>query len=537
MTHSQVVIIGGGITGLATAYYLQKAAAEAELPLTYTLLEQSDRWGGKIATETVTGYGSDPFIVEGGPDSFITQKPWALQLARELGLDDELLPTNDDRRKTFVLNKGKPTPLPDGVMLIVPTKIKPFALSPLISPLGKLRMGMDLFIPPKTDSEDETLAQFIKRRLGSEALDKIAEPLMSGIYNADAQKQSLMATFPRFRAIEEKYGSLTKGMLAAQKARAKAASNSTKPTSGPKTSMFMSMQAGMNAFVAEIQGRLTGDLRLETAVTGIKIEEPVLSVSKDQRLKSPQPQSSIFNLQLNDGSTLTADKIILAVPAFVAAKLLADLSPDAAEGLNALRYVSTGVISLAFRRSELNHPLNGFGIVIPRSEKRRINAITWTSTKFDQRAPDGFALLRIFFGGSRTPEMMDVDDEKLLATVRQELQEIMGLNAEPVFHRIYRWQRSNPQYDVGHLDRVAAIEAALPPNIFVTGSPYRGVGIPDCVRQGKETANMVIYDLRFTIGDCRTCPELAEGLTIGAGTNRQSKINNRKFPIAISIYL
>ena len=491
-THTQVAIIGGGIAGLSTAYFLQKAAQEADLPLTYTLLEQSDRWGGKIATETVTEYSDEPFIVEGGPDSFITQKPWALQLAREMGLDNELLPTNDHLRKTFVLNKGKPTPLPDGVLLIVPTKIMPFALSTLISPLGKLRMGMDLFIRPKMDDEDETLAQFIERRLGSEALDKIAEPLMSGIYNADAQKQSLMATFPRFRAIEQKYGSLTKGMIAGQKARAQASSNGSQPTA-PKTSMFMSMQPGMEAFVTEIHARLTGDLRLETAVTEIKIE--------DQRLTSDNLQSSIFNLQLSDGSTLTADKVILAVPAFVAAKLLADLSPNAAEELDAIRYVSTGTISLGYRRDELDHPLDGFGIVIPRSEKRKINAITWSSTKFNQRAPNGYALIRVFFGGSRTPEMMDVDDKKLLSTVRRELREIMGLDADPLFHRIYRWHRSNPQYDVGHLDLVDAIEAAVPENIFVTGSPYRGIGIPDCVRQGKETAQQVINDLRFGIDD------------------------------------
>jgi oxygen-dependent protoporphyrinogen oxidase len=515
MTH--IAIIGGGIAGLSTAYFLQKAAAEADLSVTYTLLEQSDRWGGKIATETVTEYSDDPFIVEGGPDSFITQKPWALQLAREMGLDDQLLPTNDHLRKTFVLNKGKPTPLPDGVLLIVPTKIKPFVLSSLISPLGKLRMGMDLFIPPKMDDEDETLAQFIERRLGSEALDKIAEPLMSGIYNADAHMQSLMATFPRFRAIEQKYGSLTKGMIAGQKARTSA--NGTNPDA-LKTSMFMSMQKGMDDYVAELQSRLTGDLRLETAVTHITIEGQQVT-DDNVAVRRFARQSSIFNLQLSDGSTLTANKVILAVPAFVAAKLLADLAPDAAEKLDAIRYVSTGTISLGYRRQDVNHPLDGFGIVIPRSEKRKINAITWSSTKFNQRAPNGYALTRVFFGGSRTPEMMDTDDRKLLSTVRRELREIMGLAAEPLFHRIYRWQRSNPQYDVGHLAHVDAIEAALPANIFVTGSPYRGIGIPDCVHQGKEIAQKIIDDSRL-LGEA-SCSDIDDSLAA-----HQSSIQNRK---------
>ena len=266
------------------------------------------------------------------------------------------------------------------------------------------------------------------------------------------------------------------------------------------------MQPGMESFVTEIQSRLTGDLRLETAVTSIKIE--------DQRLKNSDSQSSIFNLQLSDGSTLTADKVILAVPAFVAAKLLADLSPDAAEKLDEIRYVSTGTISLGYRRQDVNHPLDGFGIVIPRSENRKINAITWSSTKFNRRAPNGYALIRVFFGGSRTPEMMDADDKKLLSTVRRELREIMGLDADPLFNRIYRWQRSNPQYDVGHLDRVDAIEAAMPANIFVTGSPYRGIGIPDCVRQGQETAEKIINDLRLTIDDSLAA--------------HQSSIQNRK---------
>jgi oxygen-dependent protoporphyrinogen oxidase len=289
-------------------------------------------------------------------------------------------------------------------------------------------------------------------------------------------------------------------MLAAKKARAHAASNGSGPPSAPKPSMFMSMQAGMAAFVDEIQGRLTGDLRLETAVTKIKIEEQRVKI-EEHILSLSNNHSSIFTLHLSDGSTLTADAVILAIPAFAAAKLLAELAPDAAETLNSIRYVSTGTISLAYRRGELNHPLDGFGIVIPRSEKRPVNAITWTSTKFNRRAPHGFALLRVFFGGSRTPEMMDVGDAKLLSTVRRELFEIMGVSADPVFHRIYRWQRSNPQYDIGHLERVAAIEAALPPHLFVTGSPYRGIGIPDCVRQGKETAGQVIKDLGSKIGE------------------------------------
>jgi len=466
-----VAIVGGGITGLSAAYTLQQASPE-DVDLTYSLLERSNRWGGKIRTETVGGFGDGPFVVEGGPDSFITQKPWALELARELGMEDRFLPTNDEQRKVFVLNKGKPTPLPDGVLLIVPTRFLPFALSPLISPLGKLRMGMDLFIPPKEEDEDETLADFVTRRLGAEALDKIAEPLMSGIYNAEAEKQSLLATFPRFRKIEAEHGSLIKGMLAARRARAsrpRPSSNGRRPPS-----MFISFEDGMEELVEEISSRLSGECRLETTVE--KLEH----------------SDGGYTLALDDGSRLAADGVILAVPAYVAARLVKDVAPEAARGLRRIRYVSTGTISLAYRAAEVNHPLDGFGLVIPRSERRPVNALTWTSTKFDERAPDGYVLLRAFFGGSRTPQMMKVGDEELVTVVRSELKALMGIDARPIFHRIYRWPRANPQYDVGHLKRVAAIEAALPEHLYVTGSPYRGIGIPDCVHQAQQTAKQLV---------------------------------------------
>lgn len=478
-----VVIVGGGIAGLSTAWYLQKSSQEEGLDLAYTVLEQSDRWGGKVLTEKVDGYGDEPFVVEGGPDSFLTQKPWALQLARELGLEERLLGTNDDNRKVFVLNKGRPTPLPDGVLLIVPTKIKPFALSPLISPLGKLRMGLDLFIKPKTDGEDETLADFISRRLGSEALDKIAEPLMSGIYNAEAERQSLLATFPRFRSLEEKHGSLIKGMLASRRAHSNGSvpaakaqpAGSQKPTN-QKLSMFVSLKGGTEELVDALAPQLTGELRLNTCVAKMR--------ELDGR----------YCLVTGNGEKIMADAIIFAIPSYTAAGLLRDMAPRAANGLDGIRYVSTGTVSIAFRRQDIDL-LEGFGLVIPRSEKRLINAVTITSTKFDQRAPDDHVLLRIFFGGSRNPQMMDVEDDILVTIVLSELQALLGIDAQPLFYRIFRWRRANPQYDVGHLERVEAIEAGLPERIYVTGSPYRGIGLPDCVHQGQETATRLISEL------------------------------------------
>jgi protoporphyrinogen/coproporphyrinogen III oxidase len=472
MSARHVAIIGGGITGLAAAYFLEAAAQEQKLPVSYSLLEQSDRWGGKIRTEMVAEFADEPFVVEGGPDSFITQKPWALQLAHRLGLEEELLPTNDAGRQIYVLNKGQATPLPEGVLLIVPTKLKPFVLSPLISPLGKLRMGLDLVLPAKRHGEDETLATFITRRLGAEALDKIAEPLMSGIYNAEADKQSLLATFPRFRAIEEKHGSLIRGMLAARQARSAPSVNGQTPK---PPSLFISFKKGMETLVTALRQELHGDLRLNTAVEGLEAGE-----------------KGGYRLSLGDGSALQADAVILAVPAYVAARLLRPLVPDAARKLEAIRYVSTGTISLGYRAEEIGDLLPGHGLVVPASEARHVNAVTISSSKFDQRAPEGMVLVRAFFGGSRTPQMMDVPDAELLTLVRAELRQTMGIRGAPLFHRIYRWPRANPQYDVGHLERVAAIEEALPPGLFVTGSPFRGIGIPDCVHQAEQTVKTTL---------------------------------------------
>ncbi|MFW5772557.1 MAG: protoporphyrinogen oxidase [Phototrophicaceae bacterium] len=470
--HLRAVIIGGGISGLSAAWYLAQQARAHDVSLDYTVLEASDRWGGKVLTEHVDADQAEPFVVEAGPDSFLTQKPWALQLARELGLDERLLGTNDARRSVYVLNRGKPVPLPEGVLLIVPTRFLPFALSPLISPLGKLRMALDLIIPGRKDDEDETLADFIRRRLGSEALHKIAEPLMSGIYNAEADRQSILATFPRFRAIEKQYGSLTRGMLASMRQRS---ASSGGQSSGRRLSAFMSLYGGTAELIDALIDQLDGDLRLNAPVEAIV-----------------QQAGGSYRARLEDGDIIEADMVIVTTPAYTTADLVAPLAPRAADGLRDIRYVSTGTISLGFKAADIPNLLDGFGLVIPSSEGRPINAITVSSTKFDHRAPEGCVLLRVFFGGSRSPASMHLDDAALLQTVRAELRALLGIEAAPLFHRIYRWWDANPQYDLGHLARVAGIEAALPPGLYVTGSPYRGVGMPDCVHQAQQTAEHVM---------------------------------------------
>ncbi len=465
-----VIIIGGGISGLATAYYLQQQAQAKNLPLTYTLIEKQPTFGGKIVTDT-----RDGFVIEGGPDSFISQKPWARQLCQELGLQDRLIGTNDEQRKTFILHNGRLQALPDGVMLIIPTRFMPFALSPLISPWGKLRMGLDLFIPAKTDEADESLADFIRRRLGNEALEKIAEPLMAGIYVADPTTLSLQSTFPRFRQIEKKYGSLIKGMLAQQQASSK--------SSQPKLPLFMTLRGGLTELVNTIVAKLTGELRPHQTVN---------------RLNYQATEAQPYEVLLADGQTRRADRVILATPAYITAGLLEPYNPALAEQLRAIRYLSTATVSLAFNKADIAHPLNGFGFVIPKKENTRLMACTWVSTKFNHRAPNDQILLRVFIGGYKNEALVDWPTDKLLALVREELAKIMGITARPTRQQLYRWPIGNAQYDVGHLARVATIEAETQntlPHLYLTGSAFLGVGLPDCIYQGQQTAIKVIADM------------------------------------------
>ncbi len=466
-----IAIIGGGIAGLSTAYYLQKQIEVKNLPIHYSLLEAGLRLGGKMLTEQVDGY-----TIEAGPDSFITQKPGALNLVADLGLEEQLVVSQDQNKGVYVYQGGRLKSLPDGVMLIVPTKIMPFALSPLFSPLGKMRMGFDLVLPARQDDGDETLADFIRRRLGTEALDRLAEPLMSGIHNAEAEHQSIMATFPRFRAIEKKHGSLIRGMLAGMRSRPAPAHNANGNSARPR-SVFMSMQKGISELAEGVADRLTGDVRVNT---------PVSSISRT---------NEGFQLGLPNGEIMTVDQVVLATPSFIAADLLADSHPQLAEGLRGIRYVDTGTVSLAYRSQDFPSQLKGFGYVIARSDDRRINAVTWSSNKWPGRAPEDRVLMRVFFGGSRNPNVFHLDDDDLLDLVKKELSITMGLEAEPLLSRIYRWPQASPQYDVGHLDRLADLESLCPVGLYLTGSAYKGVGIPDCITQGEKTAQQLVDSL------------------------------------------
>ena len=465
-----IVVVGGGITGMSAAYALQQHDVRV------TLIERSARLGGKIQTDIVDDGGT--FVVEGGPDSFVAQKPWAVELARKLGIAEQLQGSEPMRPSTMVLRKGRLHALPEGVMLVVPTRVGPFVRSGLISPLGKLRMALDAMIPARPGNDDESLANFVRRRLGQEALDTLAEPLMAGIHSADAEHQSLLATFPRFREVERAHGSLIRGMRAARRNAAPLASN--RPAWA--TSPFVTLQGGVGTLAAALGAALTCELRLNSSVRALR----------KNRL------DHTYTLQLDDGSQLLADAVVMTTPAYAAAELLAEAAPTLAAALQRIPYVSTATVNLAFDARDLTRPLPGYGVIIPHSEGRRINACTISSRKFAGRAPGGTVLVRAFVGGARTPAALALDDGALEALVRQELRAILGIDAAPRWCRIYRWERSNPQYQVGHLDLVAALMAACPPGLLLAGAAYRGVGIPDCIKQGSDAAEAALAFTRST---------------------------------------
>lgn len=467
---SHVAIIGGGIAGLATAFYLQEKSRKSGQAIDYTLIESDARFGGKIVTKAVDG-----FVIEGGPDSFVTMKPHGSQLCRDLNLDDEVIPTNDHKRDIFVLKSGNLVRFPGGLRLTIPTEFVPFATSNLISPLGKLRMGLDVVIPPRQESSDESLASFIRRRLGTEALDKIAGPMMAGIYVADPEKLSIQSTFPQFVEMERQHGSLIKAM---QQAKKKAP---PQPGNGRPKAMFNSLKPGMTRLVEALVSRLDGELCLGQRVTALKR----LPTGFEIKLDNPHSEP------------ITAEAVVLAIPAYAAADLVMPFMPELSQLLRQVRYLSTATVSLGYRRADVNdqHDFHGFGFMIPKSEHRRILACTWSSTKFDERAADDDVLIRVFVGGDEHEHLVEtLSDEALLQVAQTELAEIMGLRAEPVVQQIFRWVKGNPQYDVGHLDRVAQMEALAEqvPGLYLTGSAFRGIGIPDCVKSALETVDQIM---------------------------------------------
>jgi oxygen-dependent protoporphyrinogen oxidase len=460
VTKTKIAIIGGGISGLSAAFALQK------LGIPYTLLEAERFLGGVIRTEV-----RDGFLLEGGPDSMLAQKPEGLALARELGLGDRLLPTNPDQRAVYVLHAGVLHALPEGMMLAVPTKLWPFLRSRLFSWPGKLRMGLDLVIPGLRGDGDESIACFLRRRFGQQAVDRLGEPLLAGIHSGDPERLSMLATFPRFRMLEQEHGSLVRGMW-------KTKHPMLQPGEAPQAA-FYSLRCGLRELVDALVLRIPRE--------AIWTRMAVRRITRDDEG---------YTLALDHSGTLRAERVIVAAPGPRIAPALAPVAPEAARTLAAIPFASTATVLLGYRREDVAHPLEGYGLVVAARERLRTTALSFVSTKFPFRAPEGHVLLRGFLGGARDGGVLGLSDEEMVATVRKDMTRTLGLRGQPVMTRVFRWPAGTPQLEVGHLERIAAVEAALPPGLFLSGAGVRSTGIPDSVADGTSAALAAAEGLR-----------------------------------------
>ncbi|HET9961002.1 MAG TPA: protoporphyrinogen oxidase [Nitrospiraceae bacterium] len=476
-TPKSVVIVGGGISGLATAFGLLEQAGTADLPITCTVLEAAPTWGGKICTHRV-----GQLVMEAGPDSFLSQKPWALDLCRRLGLADQLINTNPTQKKASVLCDGRLHDLPEGLVTFTPTQLGPLFHSGLLSWFDLARMGCDVLIPARRSGEDESVASFFRRRFGRRATDRVMEPLMAGIYAGDAEQMSLRATFPRFYELEQTHGSIIRGMMAVRRTRAQQSADR------PRQTMFVTLRNGLSDLVTALGSRIQKDGGALKA--GVQAEA--------LRVRSHKVGRWMYDIRCTDGTTLAAEALILATPAYISGDLVRPLSPVAAGVLESIPYASTVTISLVYYAAEANSRIEGFGFIVPRAEGRELIAATWTSLKWPHRAPDQELSVRCYLGGVGREAILEQDDEHLVRCVRKELASIVGLRAEPHYIEVNRWHRAMPQYTLGHLGRLSQLDDALSRfgGLLVTGAGYRGVGIPDCIHDGSETAAKTIRYLQ-----------------------------------------
>jgi protoporphyrinogen/coproporphyrinogen III oxidase len=465
----RIAIIGGGISGLTAAFTLEEPRRDGKVR--YTLYESSAQLGGVLRTEHVDGCQ-----VEAGPDSFITEKPWAIDLCHTLGLGDQLIGSNDAERRTYILVRGRLVPMPDGLMFLVPTRILPTGLSPLFSWSTKLRMARELLHPPHAANGDESVAAFVERHYGAEMVDRLADPLLSGIYGGEAASLSVRAVLPRFAEMERNYGSLGRAVLAARKKIPRTANQ-------PALPLFTSLKNGMQQLVETLILRIDQKSVLtDTPVQSIRREANGWIVGVYPETRGTDSKSSPF------------DAVIVAVSARIAAQLLASASPELSSELGGVGYSSSITVGLGYDQDVRRSLPPGFGFLVPRSEGKRLLAATFVHNKFPHRAPENRALLRCFFAGSNAENVWQLSDEAIINVVREELQQIVGVRAEPLFARVYRWKSAMAQYGVGHLERLERIESLRKqlPGLALAGNSYRGIGVPDCIRSGQQAAKELL---------------------------------------------
>jgi oxygen-dependent protoporphyrinogen oxidase len=465
---TRIAIIGGGISGLAAAFDLAQRRQTLH-DVEYILYESSSRLGGVLRTEQIHGC-----VVEAGPDSFVSEKPWAADLCRSVGLGDQLIGSNDADRKTYILTRGRLVEMPDGLMFMVPTKILPTGLSPLFSWKTKLRMAQELFHPPRAVNHDESVADFVERHYGQEMVDRLADPLLSGIYGGQSSSLSVRAVLQRFAEMERTHGSLGRALLAARR----------RTSSGPRKpapSLFTSLRNGMQSLAETIVSRLNP-----------------ASLVTNAPVKAIRPESGGWTVSLG-AQAERFDAVIVALPGPAAAAVLRDVGSDLSSELGAIEYSSSITVALEYDLEVRQALPPGFGFLVPRSEGKRLLAATFVHNKFPHRAPEDRALLRCFFAGSNAESVWDLTDAQIVGVVREELRQILGpqirgLRAEPLFARVYKWKSAMAQYEVGHLERLERIETLRKaiPGLALAGNAYRGIGVPDCVRSGREAVKQLL---------------------------------------------
>ncbi|HEV2912410.1 MAG TPA: protoporphyrinogen oxidase [Pyrinomonadaceae bacterium] len=470
----RIAVVGAGISGLAAAHRLQERSAETGRALESLLLEAGPHTGGIVRTCRREG-----FLLEVGPDSFISEKPEAVRLAERIGLSGNLIETNPQYRRSFIVRAGRLHAVPEGFQLLAPSRFWPFLTTGIFSWRGKARMALDILLPRRgaaNGGDDESLAQFVRRRLGREALERMAQPMVGGIYTADPERLSLRATMPRFLDMEREHRSLIRGM---RRARRSQSASQGRGTSGARYGLFLSFDEGMQTLTDRLSARLPPrSIRLNSHVEK-------LSYGRDQ---------SLWRLSLSTGEVVECDAVCLALPAYAAARLLRETDATLAAELEAIPYASTATVNLAYRRADVPHPLDGFGFVVPIVERRRTLACTFSSVKFPGRAPEGHALLRAFVGGALQPEMFALDEEAIERAVRDDLRVLLGIEKPPLFTRVRKWPRSMAQYHLGHLRRVESIEERVRalPGLKLAGNAYGGAGLPDCIRSGERAAEEIL---------------------------------------------
>jgi oxygen-dependent protoporphyrinogen oxidase len=466
-TKRRVAVIGGGISGLATAHRL----TELEPDLHVTLLEQADRLGGVLQTHRRDGY-----LFEWGADNFITNVPWAVDLCRRIGFADQLVETDDQHRGAFVVRKGRLHRIPQGFIIMAPSRIWPVVSTPILGPLAKMRMAAEFFVPRRRDDADESLASFVVRRFGRQTYERLVQPLIGGIYTGDPSQLSLQATMPRFREMEKGHGSLIRAVMRQARKQPKADRNS----SGGRYSMFVAPREGTSSLIQALADRLPAEaVQLRAEVDSLKrTDDGRWAISLAAGSASPDP----------------FDAVVLATPAHTSAKIMQPIDRQVAEDLGNIHHSGCCVVSLAYQRADVAHAMDGFGFVVPAIENRKIISGSFSSVKYPGRAPDGKVLMRVFIGGALQAELVDLPDDQLVEIAVSELADLMGIRGQPLLTRIARMPCSMPQYYVGHKDRVATIHerANQQPGLFLTGNAFQGVGIPFCVYGGETTAQRVV---------------------------------------------